>query len=258
MACGGVTSEITKRLITTETDDVFVPYTGWMSSLGVEKVKAVLMRSSSSVQGTGNHRFKLAIQVAKVRTDKPEAWKTVGTTWFDNAGEDCTLEQDVSSDTDTALFIRFGVAQKLSSGAATLGQTDVLLQVGYESCGALVGSATLALKTRTTEDCFTPVSQWLPAMTVDRIMAAIVATSESGEFRCRLAYRTASASKNVASAWSTTFDAWHTGPGEWNTGLLTPVLANDMWVQVGIQYALATGTALGQATVSVAAAVRKV
>ena len=168
------------------------------------------------------------------------------------------VEQDVSSDTDTALFIRFGVAQKLSSGAATLGQTDVLLQVGYESCGALVGSATLALKTRTTEDCFTPVSQWLPAMTVDRIMAAIVATSESGEFRCRLAYRTASASKNVASAWSTTFDAWHTGPGEWNTGLLTPVLANDMWVQVGIQYALATGTALGQATVSVAAAVRKV
>ncbi len=97
MSCGGVTSEITKRLITTETDDVFVPYTGWMSSLGVEKVKAVLMRSSSSVQGTGNHRFKLAIQVAKVRTDKPEAWKTVGTTWFDNAGEDCTLEQDVSS-----------------------------------------------------------------------------------------------------------------------------------------------------------------
>jgi len=258
MACGGVTAERSERLVTTVTDIIYVPYVGWISALGVEKIKGALLRSASLVQGTGNHQFKLAIQVAKIRTDKPEPWKTVGPTWFDNNGEDCTQEQDISGDTDGALFVRFGIAHRLSAGTASLGQTDCGLQVGYESCGGVIGGTTLALKTSTTEDCYSPVSGFLPAMTVDRIMASIVTTSSSGNFQCRLAYRTATASQSVPGAWSTTFDAWHAGDGEWNTGLLTPTLANDMWVQIGLQYALSSGTSPGQGTVSVLSAVRKV
>ena len=258
MSCGGITGLVSNRLIAYGTDTIFVPNTGWMPSLGMEKIKAILMRAGNAVVGTGQHQFKLAVQVALVRTDKPEPWGAVGTTWYNDGGESCTTEIDISADTDGALFVRFGVAHKLSLGTASLGQTDVELQVSYESCGGIIDGTTLALMADTTEDRFAPVGRWIPAMTVDRVMAAIVATSESGDFQCRLAYRTATTSQNEPGAWSTAFDAWHVGSGEWNTTLLTPTLANDMWIQFGIQYALTTGTSLGQATVSVATAVRKV
>ena len=230
---------------------VYEWFTPWMPATGVSNVKAVLKRRAL----TGNFRAQVAYQTAAVRPDLPDTPAKIGSAQA-GAGEYCTGVVDVSAGTATAGFIRYGAAIDLSA-AGDPGQADVALDVTDDACGSPIGTATLALSTTTTANAFAAVTPWVPAQHAAKIRAAIVISGLSGNFQCRLAYRTAATSKEAPGAWSTTFDTWRTADGEANTGDLSPTSANEMWIQFGVQHALSSGAALGQAIVSVALTGRK-
>lgn len=106
-----------------------------------------------------------------------------------------------------------------------------------------------------TADAFFVVTGWLPALQAEKLKLALVCSSLTGNFQYRVCYRLATTSTQDPGAWTTAFDQWRTA-GEACTGMLTPAGGSDMWIQVGIQYALSSGSALGQASVSAVVAAK--
>ena len=103
---------------------------------------------------------------------------------------------------------------------------------------------------------YVAVTPWIPTIAAAKMRAALSITSLTGDFQCRMAYRTAETSQQSPNGWSTTFDStWRTA-GEATTNDLTPTYSDVMWVQFGLQYNLSSGTP-GQASVACAVAVQK-
>lgn len=260
MSCGEL-SGISWLSLTSNLNGVgnlrFVPFTDWMSAMGLDKVKAVILIKAL----TGNFQAQLAVQTASVRTDNPDAWATLDT--MTNADR-CTAVIDVTSNTASKAYARFGVAYNLSSGT-TLGGADVGFQLSDVVCGDIVGSTTLQLMAVDTNPYFVPVTGWLPAMTIAKVKAGFTVTGSLNGFKYRLCYRAATISSNVvAVAWGTAnLEAGYTsGDGERNTGEITmPTgvgvtgrIDDKMFVQFGIEF---TGTSAGaQATATVTTATR--
>jgi hypothetical protein len=99
---------------------------------------------------------------------------------------------------------------------------------------------------------------WLPALDVEFLKAALVVTGLIGNFRCRLTYRTAETSPEVPGAWTTDFGTEYSADGEYplsDTQLAN--LSGVMWVQIGLEVYLSTGSALGHANVNVALSGRR-
>lgn len=250
MACGSDVLSGQQHLVVTSTTVLYAWYTGWILCAGMKGARMVLKNKAV----TGNFQSQPCIQLAAVRADNPGGASTKGALTT-GAGEACTGALDLTSDTGDMFLIRFGVAYSLSSGS-TAGQADVGLDVAYDQCGSLLGAYTLSLTTTTTTDAFTVLTGWVPATQASKIMAALVARSVTGNFQYRLCYRTAATSKDDPGAWSTTLHSWQ-GAGESNTGELGLTLTGVMWVQIGIQYSLSSGSTLGQATISAAIAAIK-
>lgn len=239
------------HVVATSTDAIYTWLTPWMLAPGASNAKCTLKRRAV----TGNLQCQVAYQTAAVRTDKPDDPATIGAAQS-GAGEYCTGKVDISAGTASKTWIRFGVAASLTQ-AGSPGQADVSLDSATDACGQLVGTTTVSPVTYSTTNGFVPVTGWLPALAVEKLRATIVISGLVGNFQCRLAYRVATTSKETPGAWSTTFDAWRTADGEYNTGDLTPTTGSDMWVQVGLQFANSSGTAVGQATVTSAVHARK-
>ena len=266
--CGITTPEATKRLVTTETEWVYEPFTDWTPVIGLDTVKAVLKRKSTSIQGSGNMKFKVVAQYAKVRADNPEPWETPsGVSEYSDDGDSCTGEITLGTSAENAFFVRFGVGYKLDGMPTppTLGQSDVALQVSYNACGRMVGGRTLQLQADSDKDRFHPVTGWVPAISVNKVKAAIIMTADSGgTIQCRLTYRTADAITEETGGWDTSLDSWHkpSSGSNWegNTGEIPGTgfsIDSKMWIQFGIRYALEmSSTTFSYATVSTAVAVR--
>lgn len=239
------------HLIVTSTDVLYYWFTGWQPAIGLDSIK-----SGVHLKGiTGNFQARLAIQVASVRTDNPSAPALLETA-YSNSPDRCSGVLDVSASTSTPMFVRFGVAYNLSSGS-TPGQADVRVDLSWPACGQAAGGGTFALLAPDTNSRYQAISGWIPAIFADIVKAAIVVTATIGNFRCQLAFRTATSVKESPSAWSSNLEElWHGGNGEFTTGEKTLSVSSSMWVQIGVEYSLSSGTN-GSAQVSVAAAVRR-
>lgn len=259
MACGGLSKKSQKRLNAFSTTVAYEWFTDWLPAIGMDSAMVVLKgRAASSVQ----FQAQVVMQTAAVRTDQPSDPITKGSAQFPATNTNYfsynTNIMDITSNTGSVMFVRFGVAYNLVSGASVPASADVELEVAYTQCGDIVAAVTHQLATTTSTAQYIAVTGWLPRILVDKVKAGLVCNSLTGNFVFQLAYRTAETSKESPSAWTLVADA--TGPapygaGEGCTSELPVSLGNNMWVQFGIMYKSTSGD--GQASVSVALCARR-
>lgn len=262
MGCSRTGPATIRRLKTTVTTEIFEPYTDWIPATGVTDVKMVVKRKSVQLAGSApTFNVKPAIQVAMVRPDNPTDWAVIGNpSPFVGAGESNTTVMDVSSITSGQMFVRFGVSYYLGGTAPTNGQADVDVQVSYVSCGSIVGTVTQELQAfNTTTDSYVAITGWIPSMEADIVVAAFVLSGISNNFRCLLAYRTATTSIQAPSNWaSLEGSSYRTTNNETSSGEISLSIGGEMFVQFGIAFSQSSaGAAPGQCTVSTAVAVRR-
>lgn len=239
-----------QRLVAPTTDTLYVWFTGWRSTLGVQNARLTTKRRAV----TGNFQCRPCLQAAMVRGDVPDAPTLLDTQMRAGAGETCTAA-DVGGALVGRTLVRYGVAYSVSSG--NLGQADVELAVVDDGCGEQIGQASVVLSALSTTDSYYVLTGWVPALLAAKVKAALVTSGIVGNFRFRLAYRKATTSTQAPGAWTTTWDAWRSAEEEVNTGELDVDAADSMWVQFAIQYALSSGSSLGSATISVGLGARK-
>lgn len=249
MSCTSSVGPIQETLVATSTTLLY-RWGPWELAIGVTHMKSVIKRRNTTAFQT-----QPAIQVAPVRTDKPNAPTVFGSLVSGN-GETCSTVIDISSYTAGAYWVRVGVAYSATS--ATVGQSDVTFQASLTRCGKSLGVFLRSPTTYSTTHAAEPLTVWLPALDVEFLKAAIVVTGLIGNFRCRLTYRTAETSPEVPGAWTTDFGTEYSADGEYplsDTQLAN--LSGVMWVQIGLEVYLSTGSALGHANVNVALSGRR-
>ncbi len=250
MACVSKFGPAQHTLSTLTTTLSYTWYTGWVPCVGMDTVKAVI-RVRNVV---GNFQAQPAFQVASVRTDMPDAPVAVGSPM--GAGESCTGEANVSTDTDDKMFIRFGVAHGLSSGSA-LGSADVEFEVGSVACGRIVGTSTQTLVTTSTSSVVYPIGGFLPALEVAKWKLGAVISGLTGNAQWRLCWRSATTSMEVPNAWTTTESYRSTSNTVVNTGEVATAITNDMYVQPGIELSLSSGSTPAQLTITTTLGARR-
>ena len=219
------------------TTAVYKWYTDWLPALALDKIKTNLKAKNVS----GNHQCRVACQTAATRGDNPDSPTQLESSWMTGMNERCSGILDITANTNMAWLVRFGVAYNLTSGS-TPGSADVGLEITYDTYGRLLGSPSFDLFAADTSNYYRILGPWMPAIHVDKVKAAIIVHNASTNFQCRLAVRTANTAIESPGAWTTTFDAWHSGAGEFNPGELSPSSSSDMYIQLGLQYAMSSGT----------------
>lgn len=255
MSCGIVLPGGFRHLAATASGlntDRIEPFTGWVPCTGMDTVRALLRFRAL----TNQFQARPAIQLAAVRTDKPDAW-----TLLDAMRSADKYTDDLAVSTGGKMYARFGAAYNLSTGS-TLGEADVGLDLVYRLCGTMVGTVTLQLVAPDTSTYYVPVTGFLPAHQFAKFKSAVVVSSASNGFKHKLTYRAATIDQEtITVAWGTdSLDAFVTGDTERNTGELTlptsggASIADKMWIQIGLAYSGA-GAGAG-ATVTVTTATR--
>ena len=252
MACGTSSAPSEQHLSTMSGTTDYAWFTSWRPATGLDFVSAVMRIKNL----TGNFQGRLAIQTADTRTDNPNA-PTLLEAGYTNTQDHSTGVLNVASHTAVPMFARFGVAYNLSGGGS-LGAADVSLELSWVACGQMAGGGTYVIQSPNTTSHYVAVTPWIPCLHAELVKAALIVTATLGNFRCQLAYRTAATRKEFPSAWSSNWEnnAWHGGNGEYTTGELPPTLGTNMWVQIGIEHQLSSGSD-GEAIVSVAVGVRR-
>lgn len=251
MSCGTVSPETQEHVATYTTTNDYHWFTGWMPACALLYVMATLKVKNV----TGNFQCQLVLQTAATRTDNPDTPNLIDTLRT-GAGEYCSGVEDISQYTDDKFFVRFGIAYNLSSGSA-LGAADVAFQISTVSCGKVVGAQTLYLASSTTSDAGVAITGWIPRIIADKLMAAIVFRSKSGNFQWKFAKRGAGTSIQNPGGWVALSGetSYRTTEGETNSGELTVGDPDEMWVQFGVIYSSSSGA--GSASLDLALAVRR-
>jgi hypothetical protein len=149
MSCSSLLPATQQHLVATSTTLVYVAMTDWIPVAGLGRLKGVLkLRNADST-----FRAYFAGQTASVRTDKPDAWATFGSSQTDD-GEICVGDNAV--DMSDKAFVRFGIGFQLTE--AGFGQADATFQMSYDACGRVVGTQQLSLRTATTTDAYEPIT----------------------------------------------------------------------------------------------------
>ena len=255
MSCGNAVAPRTERIIAQSTNPVVLPFTGWMSAVGFGEIKAALLLRALQVT-SGSMEAELAIQTAEVRTDDPDNWATVAGLSQSGAGGTCSADISVATTTAGKMWVRFGLSFKLTTGSTAPGAADATLALAYAACGSLVGAWSGQLTTTVTSDSFIALTPPVPALLADKIKAALIVQSVSGNFRCRIVVRYFVLTPEAAGAWTNTSNTDVTGADERNTGELTLTNGTNMYVQVGLAYSSSTA-AFAQADVSVSVGARR-
>ncbi len=256
MSCGGSTSQTFKRLNGTTPIFAYEWYTGWMSCVGLDTIMATVVGRACS---SDDFECQVAQQVAKVRTDDPDAPTLLGSVLSPTAGvlDSNSTVLDISGDTEPAAFVRWGLAYRYANGQSQ-SSGDLGLDVAYVRCGELVGAGSWQLDSSTTAMRYIVVTDWLVRLLVDEVKLISLLTNLTGPLQYRLVYRTVATDKANPSAWANVTDANAPyGAGDVNTGDLAISLGANMLVQLGIGYQLSTG-GQGQGTISAAVGIRRV
>lgn len=232
MSCVRITPPVQLRLVSVNSSDSHVWYTDWMPAIAMDDATITMKFWSKS----GNLRVAPAVQVAAVRTDKPDDSPTTIDTLKTTADEYFYTAATVDIDGLTAgkTFVRFGVVYNSSSG---LGEGDVTLQVAYRQCGSLTTPWSGHLIAYTNNAHYIPISGWLPALGVDAIEATRSLGSLVGSLNFVLTYRTALATPDLPGEWGgTTLGGTVSANGESITGEVSVGVTDKMWIQFGLKY----------------------
>ena len=253
MACSTLLPPAQVTLLSMSTTKRYTWLTGWMPAMAMDAAAATL----KLVGVLGAFRGQPAYQLATARSEKPSAPVAVGSQQTAD-GEYYYGASDFALDAATpgTTFIRFGIAHDISS-SPNQGVADATLQVVLRQCGEHLKAWTGHLQTLTTSNQYVPITGWMPALGVVKVQGTIVVSSLVGNFRVILTYRTATASPESPGLWdSTGIGSAITADGESNTGELAVTTTGKMWIQLGLRYELTSGSALGQADVSVLPGIR--
>ncbi|MFZ5481996.1 MAG: hypothetical protein ACOZNI_34870 [Myxococcota bacterium] len=256
MGCGGQQGGKEEHLVALSSTLAVKWFSGFVPCIGMDLVRFVMR-----VHGASNDTLQVqpVVQFAAVRTDKPDAPILKGSLQSPTSGSLELNTGDISLATDGAskFYVRFGVAYRFNPTGGSQCEADVGLDVLFSQCGQVVGAATHDLFASTTDDRFAIVGGLVPVMNVDKVKAAVIVSSKTGNFQWKITYRTFSSNKETPSAWQNAFEgSWRTAAGDVNTGELTITgLGQVAWIQFAIQYSSSSGA--GQANVAAAVGVRK-
>lgn len=201
MACGNYAGG--ERSLEANSGELqYVWFTTWFLAVGIDKLRAVIKNRGV----VGNFQSQLAYQVAEVRTDVPGAPTAVANTIKTGAGELNTEDVNIASATGPVFFVRVGIAYKISSGT-TPSRADVSLEVSFDQCGKSVGTRSFTVSTDlgSGSKITVPITDFFPAVSADKLKCAIIVSGASSDFRCELAYRPATTSKQSPGSWNNSF-----------------------------------------------------
>ncbi len=266
MPCGSMLRPVTRRLVVFATAEQFEPFTDWLPAVGMDKVRLTIKRKNVQTAGGGSPtpvalNLKPAMQVALARPDNAGNYSLIsGLGPYVGAGESNTAEQDISAATAGQMFVRFGVAAYLSGSNPVSGQADVEVQVAPVSCGRAIASVTGEyLVYNTTSDSIVSLTEWIPAVDVEKVAAVFIVSDIANAFECTLVYRTAETNIHNPGSWQA-FAGLNpvSSVGETGTGELALSAGSKMFVQVGLAYRQSSaGSAPGRATLTTIIAVRR-
>jgi hypothetical protein len=250
MSCAQTTGPIQHHLDAYSTTVAYFWFTSYFPCTGLDFLKAVWKARVV----TGNFQCQPAVQLVSVRIDKPDSPAAVATTLV-GAGETCTGVVNVSADTDDKLYMRCGIAYSLTSGT-TMGSADVTLEVTYESCGSMVGVLNDQYYATSTTSVAKPISKFLSALAAQKIKLGVIVSGLTGNIQWRPVWRKATTSTETPGAWTTTASWRNTNNVEVNTGELDLSDASDMYVQVGIEVSLSSGSTPAEVNLTTILAIR--
>lgn len=138
----------------------------WTPVTGVDTVHlAWAVRALS-----GNISVEPVIQYAKVRTDRPGDWNTVGATAL-TADGDGFVSVDTSTLSAQMFFFRVGLRYTENSGS---GHADCRLATSYHCVGKTVASRTLELSSDDGVTRYIPITGVLPTVGTGKVKAAFM------------------------------------------------------------------------------------
>ena len=254
--CGGMVRGRSRRLVAYSSVFAEEWFTEFVPVIGMDKIMAALRAKAA----TNDHfQAQVIVQFAAVRTDSPDSPATLGSVQTASSGsiEYPTGAIDISASAATKFYVRFGVAYRYNPTGGSQSSADVSLDINYEQCGEIAGGLNAQLFTSTSDMQVVALTGLLSPLMVEKIKAALMVTSKTGNFQWKLTYRTFSTNREVPGAWSDSFEqSYRTATGDVNTGELTVSgLGSAMWIQIGLAYTSSSGN--GQASVSLALGTRR-
>lgn len=252
-----LTPSSVERLDNATTTDAYHWFTPFYPTIGLDAAQVWWL--CRSVPGT-NPTSEPVYQVATFRQDNPStvsAFALTGSGVLTGPGEKSTALESIASALSTAFWVRFGLKHKAS--AAGLAQGDFGMQASFTANGEVLGTTTHDLFTAATQAAYVPITGLVPAAWFTKLEVAWLVEALTGNFKWRLAYRTAPTSTATAGAWAAiTGQTYANTTGEGCTAELAQTLpTTDFWVQFGIDYALSGGSTPGGARITTIAGIRR-
>jgi hypothetical protein len=230
MPCGRLTNEVQKRLTAISTTEEQVEFfTDWIPCTGIDEARVVMRIRGRS----GDFGAKPSLQVASVRTNKPDSPVGFPGESYVSTNSDNYADVDLSSVCDDEFFIRFGVMYKITS--SDVGSADVSLQVSYRAKGQIRGTMSeelVALNDSLSQRVV--ITEWIPAIEVSEFNVAYVSDADS-DYQYKFAYQTAATTIEEPDSW-TGVGSWISGDAEDNIGDQTPTTTDKMWIRIGVFY----------------------
>ena len=223
----------TRRLTTVSGTASYMPFGPWMSAVGVDECKALLLAK----QKIGALTVQFAVQTATARTESPGSWTGLASAQA-SASEYCTSEVSLTSALGSKAWMRFGSSFLMPSGSYAQG--DVSVQTSLVSRGMVVGEMPETTLTCDAHNSWmTPwTTRWVPANWVDKVSAGVWLAAKTGAPEVRVAYQAALIRESNPSDWAAAMPggtaSWTT-VGDKNTGDVSLTLTDTMWVRFGIQ-----------------------
>lgn len=227
-----------RHLFATSSTVQYEWFTGWLSTDGIDNIRAVLKGKNAGASFT----WQLAIQYAAVRSDEPGSPATLGSQQS-SSGEYQTGDISVANNMASNRLFRLGIAY---SSPNAVQQADLVLTASWKSVGTFLGRRRVTLAAVDTGTKYEVLTGWLPATFMSKIKAVFMLNSITGassNLRYQLAYQTAGTSVQQPNAWVNAEQGFNTPSvsyNERNTGEIT-VSTTDMWIRLGVAYGMTTG-----------------
>lgn len=197
MACMYSIGPFSRRVVATSTTEIFIPLTDWYPALGVDTVRFGfrLLAESGGLQGRPAYQTATAV-IDEAGSGGRSVASGLGTP---QSGPLEPLEFALSL--GTVQWVRFGVMVSLGQQGAP-GQGDVMLQTTLPACGKSLGRFERQVHIGgNTAPAVVPVTDFVPALSLSRVRAALVVTGVSGPLETRLMIQTADVSTTTPNAW---------------------------------------------------------
>jgi len=252
-----------KAFTPNNTTEYFVPLSDWMVGMGIDSVTAIV-RLNNILSAVGNAvqlRARFAYQTAPMRTNAPTAWVGTGTNITGVTGASPTpgvITATLTSVTNSALMIRFGIAYSASAASADPFEADVELEFTCGVFGAILSQGTydLAVDAVSANYLERALSEWTPSAPVAKVKIAFIAQNLQGNPEWIFRIRSATNDVNIPNAWGAIGTAYSTAQTDTViSDTATGIAATDFWFQLGVGYR-GTAGARSEVTLTVITAMR--